>query len=277
MQHHTKLETRFWLTLCLSLTAAAAASMPIAVPAQTTPPATVELGELGQNASVQLRVGDTLRVVLPANVSTGYSWQVASNDAGVLQPASSQNGQAAPRRMGAPGQQTLSFTARAPGQDHLTLTYARPWEKGTKPARTYSVTIAVSPAGSDSQSPAVTPAGTLIGTYSAKSRCADCSGILTTVAFYAASPQQMTATYYVRRTKYLGSPKGDTVSVSAGKWSLKTGTAADAKAAVYSLRSNTSDHVDTYQLSGDTLLVIGSDGKPAQNPYNTNLQKQPCN
>ncbi len=275
MQHNTKPEARFWLMLCLTLTAAAAAAMPIAVTAQTAPPATVEIGELGKRASVQLRVGDTLRVVLAANVSTGYSWQVASNEAGVLESASSQNTPAAPQRMGAPGQQTLSFTARAPGQDHLTLNYARPWEKNTKPARTYDVSVTVQAAGSDSDSPVVTPAGTLIGTYSGKSRCADCSGIVTTVAFYEASPQQMTGTYYVRTMKYLGSPKGDTVSVSAGKWSLKTGTAADAKAVIYALHSNTSDHVDTYQLNGDTLAVIGSDGKPAQNPYNTNLQKQP--
>jgi uncharacterized lipoprotein NlpE involved in copper resistance len=129
--------------------------------------------------------------------------------------------------------------------------------------------------GSGSDSQVITPAGTRIGTYSGKSRCADCSGILTTIAFYAASQQQMTATYYVRTMKYLGSPNGDTIAVSAGNWSLKTGMPADAKAIVYSLRSNTSDHVDTYQLTGDALVVIGSDGKPAQNPYNTNLQKQP--
>ena len=249
--------------------------MPIAVTAQTALPATVELGELGQTASVRLRVGDTLRVVLAANVSTGYSWQVTGNDAGILQPASSQNAPAAPQRVGAPGQQTLSFAAKAPGQDHLTLHYVRPWEKNAKPARTYAVSLTVQPAGNSSDSPVVTPTGMLIGTYSGKSRCADCSGIVTTVALYAVSPQQMTGTYYVRTMKYLGSPNGDTISVSAGKWSLKTGTPAAANAIVYSLRSNTSDHVDSYQLNGDTLAVIGSDGKLAQNPYNTNLQKQP--
>jgi predicted secreted protein len=234
------------------------------------------MGELGPSASVQLRVGDTLRVVLAANVSTGYSWQVAANDAAILQPGSSQNTPAAQQRMGAPGRQTLSFTAKALGQDHLTLHYARPWEKHAQPARTYALSVTVKPTDSKSNSPVVTPAGTLLGAYSGESRCADCSGIVTTVAFYAKSRQQMTATYYVRTMKYLGSPNGDTISVSAGTWSIKTpGTPADAKAVVYSLRSNTSDHVDTYQLNGDTLAVIGSDGKPAQNPYNTNLQKQP--
>jgi inhibitor of cysteine peptidase len=276
MRRNRKFEARFWLRFSLTLAAAGAVSMPIAVTAQTAPPATVEMGELGPSASVQLRVGDTFRVVLTANVSTGYSWQVAANDAAILQPASSQNTPAAQQRMGAPGRQTLSFTAKAPGQDHLTLDYARPWEKNAKPARTYALSVTVKPTDSKSNSPVVTPAGTLLGAYSGESRCADCSGIVTTVAFYAKSRQQMTATYYVRTMKYLGSPNGDTISVSAGTWSVKApGTPADAKAVVYSLRSNTSDHVDTYQLNGDTLAVIGSDGKPAQNPYNTNLQKQP--
>jgi inhibitor of cysteine peptidase len=256
----------FWL--CLTL------SMPIAATAQTAPPATVEIGELGQSVNAQLRVGDTLRVVLAANASTGYSWQVGGDHAG-LQATSSQNGPVAQQRVGAAGRQILSFTAKAPGQDHLVLHYARPWEKNAKPARTYAVNVTVNPAGSGPDSPVVTPAGTQIGTYSGKTRCADCSGILTAVVFYAASPQRLTSTYYVRTMHYLGSPNGDTTFVSAGNWSIKTGTPADAKAVVYSLRSNTSGQVDTYQLKDDTLAVIGSDGKSTNNPYNTNLQKQP--
>jgi inhibitor of cysteine peptidase len=253
--------------------------MPSAAPAQSTHPATVEIGELGSAVQVSLQVGDTLRVALPSTPSTGYSWQPAGDDtAGIVQLKPSQYKSGQPRP-GASGTQTITLTAKAPGQDHLTLNYVRTWEKNVKPARIYALSITVNPAGSGSESgsgsPIVTPAGTRIGTYSGKSRCADCSGILTTVAFYAASQHQMTATYYVRTMKYLGSPNGDTISISAGNWSLKTGTPADAKAIVYSLRSNTSDHVDSYQLNGDTLAVIGSDGKPAQNPYNTNLQKQP--
>jgi inhibitor of cysteine peptidase len=258
--------------------------MPSAAPAQSTRPTTVEVGELGPAVQVSLQVGDTLRVVLPSTPSTGYTWRPTGDDtAGVMQVKNSQSQdsqyKAGQPRPGASGTQTFTLTAKAPGQDHLTLNYIRPWEKNVKPARTYAVNITVAPQGSGSDSgsgsPVVTPAGTPIGIYTGKSRCADCSGIVTTIAFYAATPQRMTGTYYVRTMKYLGSPNGDTVSVSAGNWSLKTGTPADAKAIVYSLRSNASDHVDAYQLKGETLLVIGSDGKPAQNPYNTNLQKQP--
>jgi inhibitor of cysteine peptidase len=261
-----------------------AVSAPSAATAQATQPATVEVGELGSAVRISLLVGDTLRVVLPSTPSTGYSWQPSGDDtAGAVQVKSSQyqdsQRKAGQPRPGASGTQTFTLAAKAPGQDHLTLHYVRPWEKNAKPARTYAVNITVDPPGSGSGSvsgsPVVTPAGIRIGTYSGKSRCADCSGIVTTVAFYAASQRQIAGTYYVRTMKYLGSPNGDTVFISAGNWSLKTGTSADAKAIVYSLRSNTSDHVDTYQLQGDALAVIGSDGKPAENPYNTNLQKQP--
>ncbi len=269
---------RFRFKLCLMLAAATGVFVPSAAPAQSTRPATVEIGELGSAVQLSLQVGDTLRVVLPSTPSTGYSWQPSGdNTAGAMQIKSSQYSAGQPRP-GASGTQTLTLIAKRPGQDHLKLDYVRPWEKGVKPARTYAVSIAAAPAGSgsdsDSGSPIVTPAGTRIGTYGGNSRCADCSGIVTTVAFYAASAQRKTGTYYVRTKKYLGSPNGDIVSVSAGNWSLTTGTPADAKAVVYSLHSNTSDHVDTYQLEGDTLIVIGNDGKPAQNPYNTNLQKQ---
>jgi inhibitor of cysteine peptidase len=273
----------FRFRLFLTLAATAGVFAPNIASAQSTRPATVEVGELGSAVQVSLQVGDTLRVVLPSTPSTGYSWRPSGDDAaGAMQVTSSQYKAGQPRP-GASGTQTFTLAAKAPGQDHLTLHYIRPWEKTAKPARTYAVNVTVAPAGSRSDSgsnsgsgsPVVTPAGTPIGSYTGKSRCADCSGIVTTVAFYAASPQRMTGTYYVRTMKYLGSPNGDTIAVSAGNWSLKTGTPADAKAIVYLLRSNTSDHVDTYQLNGETLAVIGSDGKPAQNPYNTNLQKQP--
>lgn len=251
-----------------------AGGITIASGAQTTPAKTVELGELGQQVIVRLNPGDTLRIVLPANPSTGYSWKASGVDATVLTATGKQNSPGAAKMPGAPGTQALSFTAKASGTDHLTLNYARPWEKNVKPARSYMVDVTVDPAGTSSDA-VVTPAGTLIGTYGGKTLCADCSGIVTTVAFYAVGPQQMTDTYYVRTMKYLGAPKGDTMFVSAGKWSLKKGTAADADAIVYSLESNTSDHVDNYQLKGNTLIVLGADGKPAANPYNSNLEKQP--
>jgi predicted secreted protein len=237
-------------------------------------PKTVEIGELGRAARVRLDVGDTLRIVLAANPSTGYGWTALGNDGAVLQAGKQENTPGAKQRMGAAGRQTLTFIAKAAGQDHLTLNYKRPWEKNAKPVRSYAVDVTVDSADRLDQL-AVTPAGTLVGTYSGKLPCADCSGILTTVAFYAASPQQMSDTYYVRTMKYLGAPRGDTVFVSAGKWSLKKGTPANPNGVTYAIGSNTSDQSESYLLKGDTLIALGSDGKPIQAPFNMNLKKQP--
>ncbi len=239
----------------------------------TLPAKIVEIGELGPQVGVQLNVGDTLRLMLPANPSTGYGWQVGDNDGTILQASSPRNVPATHPKPGAPGKQSLTFIAKAAGNDRLLLNYSRPWEKNTRPARTYTVEVTVGSAGHET--PVVTPAGTLLGTYGGKLPCADCSAIQTTIALYAAGPQSSTDAYYVRTMKYLGAPKGDTTSINAGSWLLKKGTPADPNAIVYSLRSNESNSLENYQLQGDTLIALGSDWKPIQAPFNMNLKKQP--
>ncbi len=226
---------KFWLGICLVIALVGGARAAYgATPNQ--PAKTVEIGELGPQVGVRLNVGDTLRLVLEANPSTGYGWQIAANQGTILQATSSRNLAATHQKPGAPGKQSLTFIARTPGKDRLLLNYSRPWEKNTRPARTYTVDVTVGSAGHET--PVVTPAGTLLGTYGGKLPCADCSGIQTTIAFYAAGPQRSTDAYYVRTMKYLGAPKGDVTSVDAGSWSLKKGTPADPNAIVYSLRSN---------------------------------------
>ena len=67
-----------------TLPAAASASPP-----ETTshpPSATVQIGDIGNRAHVSLRIGDTLTVLLPGNVTTGYGWQVIANSDAVLAP-----------------------------------------------------------------------------------------------------------------------------------------------------------------------------------------------
>ena len=264
---HKEREIRFWLGICLVLALACGAQ---ASPKQSSK--TVEVGELGRQVRVLLNVGDTLRVILPANASTGYRWQVAGNDATILQLSGSKNLAGGEQRPGAVGKQSLTFVAKTAGKDRLVLNYSRPWEKNARPAQSYAVEVTV---GADNYvTPTVIPAGTLLGTYGGKLPCADCSGIQTTVAFYAAGPLQLTDTYYVRTMKYLGAPNGDVTSVDAGNWSQKLGTPADPNALLYSLRSNESNRLEDYRLRGDTLVAIGSDGKPIPAPFNINLEKE---
>jgi predicted secreted protein len=246
----------------------------IAASAQTKPSRTIEIGEFTQQVHVSLKVGDTLRVVLTSTPSTGYSWHVAASNA-ILKATASSNTPGAQKSAGAPGRQTLVFTAAAPGRDNLVLDYSRPWEKGKPAARQYSIAVTVSNAATKSAaSPVLIAGGILQGTYSGKLPCADCSGLLTSIAFYAESAQTP-AGYYVRTSTYLGAPKGDVVSIDAGHYLLQRGTPDTPDRTVFSLQSNTSDSLESYLLQGDSLVPLGSDGKPIQAPFNLSLKKQP--
>jgi predicted secreted protein len=239
-----------------------------------TQPRTIEIGEFTQPVHVSLKTGDTLRVVLPSTPSTGYSWHVAGGNA-VLKATGSSNTAATQQSVGAPGRQTLVFTAAAPGEDDLVLDYSRPWEKGKPAARQHAITVTVGDTAADSTaSPVLIAGGILQGTYSGKLPCADCSGLLTSIAFYAESAQSP-AGYYVRTSTYLGAPKGDVVSIDAGHYLLQKGTPDTPNRTVISLRPNTSDNLESYLMQGDSLAPLGSDGKPIQAPFNMSLKKQP--
>lgn len=246
-----------------------------AASAQTKPqPRTIQIGEFTQPVHVSLKVGDTLRVVLPSTPSTGYSWHVAASNA-MLKATASSNIPGAQKTVGAPGRQSLVFTAATPGRDNLMLDYSRPWEKGKPAARQYAIAVTVSDAAANSAaSPVLIAGGILQGTYSGKLPCADCSGLLTSIAFYAESAQTP-AGYYVRTSTYLGAPKGDVVSIDAGHYLLQRGTPDTPDRTVFSLQSNTSDSLESYLLQGDSLVPLGSDGKPIQAPFNLSLKKQP--
>lgn len=122
---------------------AAAALLAAAVPALAGD--VVKVGQNANGKTVRLDVGDTLVVSLAGNATTGYEWTVAAIDLKVLKPAGKQYvpKKVAPGIVGAGGTYVLRFRAAAAGKTALKLAYARPWEKGVKPARTFSLTVAV--------------------------------------------------------------------------------------------------------------------------------------
>jgi predicted secreted protein len=229
---------------------------------------TIEIGEFTWPVQVSLKPGDTLRIVLPATPSTGYSWHAASTLSSI-KAMSSSNSPAAQQRPGAAGRQTLVFKATSPGKGDLVLDYSRPWEKGQPAARQYSVAISV---GSQAASPVSIAGSTSLGTFSGKLPCADCSGIQTSIAFFAEDLSQSPVGYYVRTSDYLGKP---TVFIDSGHLLVQKGTPDDPNHTVYSLKSNTSEHIENYLLQGDTLIPLGDDGKPIQAPFNLSLKRQP--
>ena len=104
---------------------------------QTSTPQTSPLQSVGQeiyvsdadnDGSVDLNTGDVLVVELPANLTTGYRWEVGQVNNNLLRPVADIEFQASSSRVGAPGTQTLRFDAIASGNAILRLVYRRPWE-----------------------------------------------------------------------------------------------------------------------------------------------------
>ena len=96
---------------------------------------------------VSVTVGDTVAVMLPANPSTGFQWEVATApDVRVL--AASGDMVYTPTTLqspmpGAGGSASFRFRAVAAGTTGITLVYRRIWEIGVPPADTVTVAVTV--------------------------------------------------------------------------------------------------------------------------------------
>jgi len=115
-------------------------------PAATTPAAELTVTESDSGKTLKLGGNATVAISLASNVTTGFSWSVTKIDGdalaqiGDIQYAADP---APPRVVGAGGTAVVRFRAVKPGQSTITLGYARPWEQGTPPIRTFAVTLIV--------------------------------------------------------------------------------------------------------------------------------------
>jgi len=105
---------------------------------------TITVGQAANASQRMLHHGDRLVVRLPSNPSTGYAWTVRSD----TRPTLSLTGRSYvppgdDGRVGASGTAVLRFRAAATGMTVLRLSYARAWEKGVPPARTFTLTVRV--------------------------------------------------------------------------------------------------------------------------------------
>jgi len=109
-------------------------------------PDTVRLGEADNGRSVTVAKGGTVIVTLPSNPSTGFSWAVVLPAPAQLEPQGEPkyvpSGSTTPV-VGAGGTEVFTFRARATGTGTLELGYARPFEKGVPPEKTFRVTVDV--------------------------------------------------------------------------------------------------------------------------------------
>ncbi len=92
--------------------------------------------------SIPVRVGDEVVIQLSAQMGTGYSWQLRSNDAKVAVPLGEPELQSKPGQApGAAELQLFHFRIQASGSTIIKLEYARPWEKNQQAQKTFSVTL----------------------------------------------------------------------------------------------------------------------------------------
>ncbi|NQE87276.1 protease inhibitor I42 family protein [Nocardia terpenica] len=135
----------FGVALAAGGTNAVAWADPAAGPAVATPisePMIVGTDADGQ--TVTLTVGQELAIALPDNPSTGYRWQLADFDQGVMHQEGDPQFRPTNIMPGSPGTSVWTFTASAPGNTRLDLVSLPPaWQPGTPPPQHFSVNASV--------------------------------------------------------------------------------------------------------------------------------------
>jgi inhibitor of cysteine peptidase len=110
--------------LLLQISGAVAAE---AVKAQVKVHAMQSLTEADNERTVDLRVGESVRLTLPENATTGYRWTVDHFDREVVDPAGSEPHYAG-GAVGSAGNVTFDFTAKKAGSGEVALKYWRHFE-----------------------------------------------------------------------------------------------------------------------------------------------------
>ncbi|HEY4907127.1 MAG TPA: protease inhibitor I42 family protein [Candidatus Acidoferrum sp.] len=105
---------------------------------------TIKADQNYNGRTINLRVGDGVKVTLAENPTTGYKWEflaqpepvcVTVGDAYVANPAMG--------TIGGGGAHEWNFRAVGKGTGTLSLGYRRPWEKDAAPAKTFTLTMVV--------------------------------------------------------------------------------------------------------------------------------------
>jgi inhibitor of cysteine peptidase len=107
-------------------------------------PVTVTAGQEYDGRTIRLHVGDSVKLSLAENPTTGYKWEflgkpepecVIVSDAYVANPAMNQ--------IGGGGAHVWEFRSEKKGTGTVKLGYRRPWEKDKAPAKAFTLTMVV--------------------------------------------------------------------------------------------------------------------------------------
>jgi inhibitor of cysteine peptidase len=98
--------------------------------------------ETESERTVSAAVGDMLTIGLPENPTTGFRWQVASVDAGVLSLQADDFLQRASTAVGSGGVRIFRFLTVNPGSTDVRLELKRTWE-ALPPTSTFTTRVSV--------------------------------------------------------------------------------------------------------------------------------------
>jgi len=101
------------------------------------------LTEADAGRSIELHVGDKLKVSLPGSPTTGFRWEANVGGDTILKQNGEPEFEPSSKAIGGGGREVFSFEAASPGQRRLTLLYRRPFEKDISHAKTFEVAVTV--------------------------------------------------------------------------------------------------------------------------------------
>jgi inhibitor of cysteine peptidase len=102
------------------------------------------LTEADDGRTIDLTVGDDVRVTLPENATTGYRWEIDRLNAGVVASAGSEPNYPG-GAVGAGGKVTFAFKAEKAGSSEVALKYWRHFEGDSSIVRRFRISLVVKP------------------------------------------------------------------------------------------------------------------------------------
>ena len=106
-------------------------------------PMSLKLTEKDSGRTLEICPGDTLRIELKGNPTTGYMWEVASADTAILKQVGETEFKPDRKARGSGGKIIMRFKAAMAGETSLKLVYYRPFEKNRPPIKIFEVTVSV--------------------------------------------------------------------------------------------------------------------------------------
>jgi inhibitor of cysteine peptidase len=103
------------------------------------------LTEADNDRTVELRVGETVRLTLPENATTGYRWAIDRVDGGLIEAAGPEPHYPAGAPPGSGGDVAFTFKATKAGTADVALKYWRHFEGDSSIANRFHVRIHAKP------------------------------------------------------------------------------------------------------------------------------------